>query len=89
MKRVQGENSYKVTDDLNFPRPTTWQAATDLLKSSQNDLVETIKKFPEERLGEIVPEGEYKYTFYTLIHGIIQHDVYHLGQIGYIKKLLS
>ena len=28
------------------------------------------------------------HTYYEHIHGIIQHDVYHLGQIVILKKLL-
>ena len=28
------------------------------------------------------------HNFYEDIHGIIQHDVYHLGQIVILKKLL-
>lgn len=89
IKRLQGENSFKVTDETNFPKPTTWLAAIELLNSSQKDLVEVIKNFPEARLSELVPEGNHRYTFYTLIHGIIQHDIYHLGQIAYIKKSFS
>ena len=89
MKRLQGEDSYKVTDEANFPKPGTWKAAIELLESSQKDLVKEIKKFPEAKLNELVPEGVHKYTFYTLIHGIIQHDIYHLGQIAYIRKSFS
>ena len=29
------------------------------------------------------------HNFYEDIHGIIQHDVYHLGQIVILKKLLN
>jgi len=28
------------------------------------------------------------YTFKYLIEGIIQHDIYHLGQIGIVLKLI-
>ncbi len=85
-KRLQGDNSFRITDELNFPKPESWESAIDNLKVSQQALVEALKTFPEARLGDLVPESPYKYTFYTLIHGIIQHDIYHLGQIAYIKK---
>jgi hypothetical protein len=32
---------------------------------------------------------ERKYNFRKLLHGLIQHDIYHLGQIAYIKKIAS
>jgi hypothetical protein len=75
-----------VSDEMNFPKPGTWDAAIDGLHASQNALVEAIKNFPEERLGELVPNATHKYTFYTLIHGVIHHDIYHLGQIALLKK---
>jgi uncharacterized damage-inducible protein DinB len=88
-KRLQGEDSFQITDELNFPKPGSWQSAIDGLNASQKELVNAIKNFPEGRLGELVPNATHKYTFYTLIHGVIQHDIYHLGQIAYIKKAFS
>jgi uncharacterized damage-inducible protein DinB len=38
-------------------------------------------------LNEIVPGAEY--DFYTLLHGIIHHDLYHNGQVGILKKSAS
>jgi nicotinate-nucleotide pyrophosphorylase (carboxylating) len=29
------------------------------------------------------------YTFYVLLHGIVQHDLYHAGQIALLKKLAT
>lgn len=88
-KRLQGDTSYEVSEEMNFPKPITWEAAIKNLRSSQQALVEATKKFPEERLRELVPSKTQKYTYYTLLHGIIQHDIYHLGQIAYIQKSLS
>lgn len=36
-------------------------------------------------LAQKVPERAYSYR--KLIHGILQHDMYHLGPIAYITKL--
>ncbi len=88
-KRLQGDTSYEVSEEMNFPKAITWEAAINNLCSSQQALVEATKKFPEERLRELVPSKTQKYTYYTLLHGIIQHDIYHLGQIAYIQKSLS
>jgi hypothetical protein len=32
--------------------------------------------------------AERDYNFRKLFHGVLQHDVYHLGQIAYIVKML-
>lgn len=85
-KRLQGDGDYQVSDDQNFPKPGTWKEAVDGLKASQAALVKAMKNFSEEKLGDIVPSNTLKYTYYTLLHGIIQHDIYHLGQIAILKK---
>jgi uncharacterized damage-inducible protein DinB len=87
-KRLRGDGVYQVTDDLNFPSPDsiTWEDAIKKLEESHVELVEAAKAFPEERLGELVPTITHKYTYYTLLHGIIQHDIYHIGQIQLILR---
>jgi uncharacterized damage-inducible protein DinB len=90
IKRLAGESSYEVSDALNFPTPSTakgaWTKAVDDLIDIQKELVTAMKKLPEEKLGELVPGASHKYTWYTLLHGIIHHDVYHLGQISLLRK---
>lgn len=89
IKRLNGDHDFQVTDEFNFPKPETWEEAVNKLQLSQQELIKAVKKFPEERLGEICPSKEHKYTYYTLLHGIAQHDVYHLGQIALLKKAFS
>ncbi len=88
-KRLLGEDTFQVTDETNFPTPGSWDSAMNELQASQKSLIDALKKFPEERLAELVPNATHKYTFYTLIHGGIQHDIYHLGQIALLKKSFS
>ncbi|NOS56287.1 MAG: hypothetical protein HOP37_08530 [Cyclobacteriaceae bacterium] len=86
-QRLKNDNDFEIGDDRNFPEPSTWQEAIDKLHQNQRDLVVVIKQFPEERLGELVPNKIQKYTYYTLLHGVIQHDIYHLGQIALLQKM--
>lgn len=52
------------------------------------ELVQMVKKLPDEKLLE--PFGEEKYgNHFRNIHGIIEHTHYHLGQISLIKKLIA
>lgn len=84
--RLSGDDSFQISDDLNFPKPSTWEGAVADLKASQEELISAIQSFPENRLSELVPSSAFQYTYYTLLHGIIQHDIYHLGQIAYINS---
>lgn len=93
IQRLSGDVKYEVTDELNFPKPSAaadaWSKAIDGLMKSQKEMITAIKQFPEEKLSELVPGASHKYTWYTLLHGIIQHDVYHTGQISLLKRALQ
>jgi uncharacterized damage-inducible protein DinB len=47
-----------------------------------------IEKLPESKFGEIFVEEKYG-TYYRNIHGIIEHNHYHLGQIVLLKKIIG
>jgi hypothetical protein len=43
--------------------------------------------FPDSRLAEQVPgKTENYYNFYYMFSGIVQHELYHAGQIALLKK---
>jgi uncharacterized damage-inducible protein DinB len=88
-KRLQGDNDYEVSDEMNFPKTKDWKKAVDGLIKSQQALLKALDSFPEERLSELVSHPSAKFTFYTLLHGIINHDVYHAGQIKMIATSLG
>jgi len=91
--KLEGNDDFSVSEEQNFPDPPmssqSWADAINELHASQRDLISAMAKFPEERLNELVPKASHKYTWYTLLHGIIQHDVYHLGQIALLRKALQ
>ncbi len=88
IRRLQRDNDFQVSDDQNFPpaSSTSWSKAIERLQKTQEELVAAALAFPENRLGELVPSNTGKYTYYTLLHGIEQHDIYHIGQIQLILK---
>ncbi|HEY5823850.1 MAG TPA: DinB family protein [Cyclobacteriaceae bacterium] len=88
-KRLMGDDQFQVSEENNFPKPGTWEEAMKKLNESQRELIAAAKKFPEEKLGDLCPSNVHKYTYYTLLHGITQHDVYHLGQIALLRKVLT
>src|SRR6478736_9415844 len=85
-KRLKEDNKFEVSDKENFPKRTDWAAALKALQQSQDELIKAINQFPEEKLTAIVPTRTY--DFYTMLHGIVQHDIYHTGQIVLLKKVV-
>jgi uncharacterized damage-inducible protein DinB len=70
-------------------RPVTdseWKAALNRLENSHAALQKAIANCPNEKLNQQV-SGK-KYDHYVLLHGIIDHAVYHTAQIALVKKSL-
>ena len=61
-----------------------WEQAKAALERGHQALVEVISRVPESRLDEPILEG--KSTVYVTLHGVIQHDLYHAGQIAILKR---
>jgi len=62
-----------------------WAAARATLDASHRALVEAVAAFPEAALDR-PPTPDGRRSAYILIHGVIQHDLYHAGQIALLKK---
>lgn len=90
LRRVQGE--IVTTPDHNYFVPVldsseaAWEQSLQSLAKSQELWSAFFENFNDADLAKIYPNNEH--TYYEHIHGIIQHDVYHLGQIVILKKLL-
>ena len=78
------ENDWQVLDHQD---KSLWQKGIEQLNDTQERLLNLINTMKDEDLQSPVHERDYENR--TLINGIIQHDIYHLGQIAYIKKMLS
>lgn len=68
------------------PQEDTWEKGVAQFKVTHDLIVELLGTKDDEFLSEKVDYRDYNFRF--LLHGIIQHDIYHLGQIAYLKKLL-
>ena len=64
-----------------------WEKAKATLDRIHQALVEEVARFPPARLDEPVSEG--MSSAYVTLHGVIQHDIYHAGQISMLKKAVS
>ncbi len=66
------------------PSPAAWDAARQRLLDGGRRLADAIARLPDERLDEVVP-GK-KFRVYILLHGLVQHHIYHAGQIAVLKR---
>lgn len=66
--------------------PAAWKKTIAQLKATQNDWISFLKKCDEKELEKKYEENQM--TYYEHIHGILQHDAYHLGQVVLLSKLL-
>lgn len=90
-KRLAGLRAGLV-DELNFPPmpvPTeeNWQTTLAEFRASNHTFREALAKLDPTKLEQLTAAG--KRTYYDEAHGIIEHHVYHLGQIAILKKALA
>lgn len=62
-----------------------WNDTLIKLEDSQNKWLEFLNTFDEASYDNIYPVNNM--SFYKHVHGIIQHDAYHLGQTMLLAKL--
>jgi hypothetical protein len=61
-----------------------WGQTTDDLFGHAETLGAAIRELSDSRLVDTVPGRDY--NFYHLFHGLVQHSLYHGGQIAILKK---
>lgn len=64
-----------------------WQQLVSNAFLSAKNLAIAIAAFPEEQLFDSKPAG--RDTYYKKLHGVIEHNYYHLGQIQILKGLIK
>ncbi|MCI0403259.1 MAG: DinB family protein [Acidobacteria bacterium] len=66
---------------------TAWKETLRRLKAAQRKLLAAVERLPESRLEEQAPGRDH--TIYFMLHGQVQHTLYHAGQIALLKKTKS
>jgi len=64
-----------------------WSEKLHQLHHLQTEFMALLNQQNDALLDEPVPERSY--TYRKLLQGVLQHDIYHLGQVAYIIKLLK
>src|SRR5213075_2256251 len=86
--RRTGGVAVTLSDEENFPSikdssEAAWNKTIEAAKRTHGDLVKAVAAFPDSRLNEQVPgKASSYYNFYYMFSVIVQHELYHAGQIA-------
>ncbi|MGE5205778.1 MAG: DinB family protein [Chlamydiota bacterium] len=88
-RRMEGQ-ALQLSPEQDFPpvkdtSDSAWRSALDTLKQRHADLIQGVLAMPDYRLTSQVPGKDY--DFYHMLHGAVQHELYHAGQIALLKKV--
>ncbi len=90
-QRLQGiEPEVSAANGFDMPPITSaydWEQLKKNVFDTVFELADEIRNFPDEKLSEENPVG--KGSFYKKLHGVIEHNYYHLGQIVILKNLIK
>ena len=77
------ENDWREID----PKKHTWKAGLEQLKATHAKIIGLLNQGDDSFLSDMVPNRSY--NFHYMLNGLVQHNIYHLGQIVYLKKMLA
>lgn len=91
-RRYTSGEAVTLSDEQNFPpvkevSEAAWRQTVESVKQTHNELIKAVAAFPDARLQDLVPgNSQNYYNFFYLFSGIVQHEIYHAGQISLLKK---
>src|SRR5271166_1300278 len=90
-RRLAGQTA-GLDEALNFPAPPTAtdanrQKTRNAFRASNQEFREALTKLDAASLDKLSAAG--KRTFYEEAHGVIQHNIYHAGQIALLRRSFS
>ena len=87
-RRLSGDRA-ELPDEENWPpvdetTDEAWENTLAALRENHQKFSDAIASVDESRLDEPILEG--MKSVYATLHGAVQHDLYHAGQIAILKK---
>jgi len=77
------ENDWRMID----PVKHSWKNGLKEFKSIHKKITDILNTKEDSFLKEIVPNRQYNFRF--MLNGLIQHNIYHAGQVAYLNKLIK
>lgn len=92
LRRLKGDATPLASEEdwPPVPEPTAenWRAAVEGLRALNEDARRAVAGFDPNRLDQPLV-ADVPYTAYTQFIGLTQHDLYHAGQIAFLKRALA
>lgn len=90
-RRLEGERIVDVSEQEDWPPVNdtgegAWHRAIAALEEGHQRLLDAIRRVPEARLAEPVAGKDYSNAI--MLNGVVQHDLYHGGQMALLRKAL-
>lgn len=94
IERIKGNAEFhiEIGGEIDWPKvegasEESWQNTQVQLSNSSQILRDLLREQEDSLLDRQVEKKAY--SFYILLHGIVQHDAYHCGQIVLTRKFLE
>jgi uncharacterized damage-inducible protein DinB len=93
LKRIEGDKTteLKTFEEIDWravdPNVHDWDEGLAALIATHQQIIALLKTKDESFLKETVDHRNYNFRF--LLNGLIQHNIYHAGQIAYLHKMLN
>ena len=95
LRRLSGDPAQLSDEEdwqpVNDTSEAAWESTKEQLTNTHRELLDAIANLDESRLDEpIITHSTTSYSsVYVTLHGGVQHDLYHAGQIAILKKALE
>jgi uncharacterized damage-inducible protein DinB len=91
-ERLIGSAKSEPTPEEDWPAvlessAAAWRAAVERMKDAHRELAADVAQLDDSRLIGRVPGKEH--SVLAMIHGVVEHDAYHGGQIAVLKRALG
>lgn len=91
LKRLQGDDQFAVDQMTSFQwefidndQKTAWSTLLITFEDDYKEIIRSLQNTNDSLLNKRVAGREYNFQY--LIQGILQHNIYHLGQIAVLRK---
>lgn len=91
-REIMGE-ALSITSEQDWPpvwevSEAAWSRAVENLVEAHSRLRAAVRDLRDEQLDD-KPSKRTDNSRYVMLHGVVQHDLYHAGQIAVLKKALG
>ena len=94
LRKLEGDAGFDIRDNtdedwMRFANldEKVWREILRKHETTNKDLAAKIKDLADSKLDQTVPGRDY--SFFYLLMGIIEHDVWHTMQIKFLKRLMQ